>query len=124
FTFQEFSQRYAVVDKIEPIELRQQHKNNRQSSSEVFNPLMNVDDVNYPNYFFGKVNHGEISAKEVIEDALEQIQELYKRLLKAGVARECARMVLPMATSTTIYMTGTVRSWIHFIQIRNDEHAQ
>ena len=51
-------------------------------------------------------------------------QELYNELLSNDVARECARMVLPMATSTTIYMTGSVRSWIHLINIREDSHAQ
>ena len=51
-------------------------------------------------------------------------QITYQALLDAGVARECARMVLPMATSTTIYMTGPVRSWIHMFDVRDDSHAQ
>lgn len=113
FTFQEFSQRYAVVQDIEPIELRQQAKNNRQSSTEVFNP--NVTTSN------GEVNW---TASELVEDVTKYCQESYEKLLAAGVARECARMVLPMATQTTIYMTGPVRSWIHLFDVRDDGHAQ
>lgn len=114
FTFQEFSQRYSIVDKIEPIELRRQHKNNRQSSTEVFDPLITLS----------KYEPDEVESSWVIQQFLEEAQRVYNELIKAGVARECARMVLPMATSTKIYMTGTVRSWIHFMDIRDDEHAQ
>lgn len=109
FTFQEFSQRYAVVESIEDIELREQHSNNRQSSTNVFNPMLPE---------FGT------DANAAIQDCIGMINDTYRALLKAGVARECARMVLPMATSTKIFMTGTVRSWIHFLAIRDDEHAQ
>ena len=112
FTFQELSQRYAVVGESEPIELRAQHANNRQSSSEVFNPVLDHKTL------------GKIPASNKIAGLIDDCQKLYQELLDAGVARECARMVLPMSTSTTIYMTGTVRSWIHLIQIRDDEHAQ
>lgn len=108
FTFQEFSQRYAVVTDIEPIELRQQATNNRQSSTEVFDPVV--------------FNTGKASI--AIKEHLLYSQQLYNELLEAGVARECARMVLPMATSTTIYMTGPVRSWIHMFDVRDDGHAQ
>ena len=55
---------------------------------------------------------------------IKRSKELYKELLENGIARECARMVLPMATSTTIYMTGPVRSWIHMLSVRDDSHAQ
>lgn len=114
FTFQEFSQRYATVTDIEPIELREQHKNNRQSSTDVFNPMLNHNEGDYAN----------MKADQAIYDFIQQSQILYNGLLKAGVARECARMVLPMATSTTIYMTGPVRSWIHMFDVRDDNHAQ
>ena len=115
FTFQEFSQRYATVTDIESIELRQQHKNNRQSSTNVFNPVIpgNYDTI-----------QEDIEANSAVSEFIKQTQELYEGLLEAGVARECARMVLPMATSTTIYMTGPIRSWIHLINIRDDSHAQ
>lgn len=117
FTFQELSQRYAVVGATEPIELRQQASNNRQSSEKVFNPII-LDP------FYADFHNSKTDAKTAIEEVLAMNKHLYERLLEAGVARECARMVLPMATSTTIYMTGTVRSWIHLIQIRDDSHAQ
>lgn len=122
FTFQEFSQRYQDVSKVsdegmfEDIELREQASNNRQSSTEVFNPIINntwtVDD----SY--------DMTSSTAIEDLLDKCERLYGELLDAGVARECARMILPMATKTRIYMTGSVRSWIHFLQLRDDGHAQ
>ena len=113
FTFQEFSQRYAKNKKIEPIEIRKQAIKNRQSSEEIFDPELNV-------LLGGKKE----LASERIEWLLKQCQDTYNLLLEAGVAKECARMVLPMATSTTLYMTGSVRSWIHFLSIRDDAHAQ
>jgi thymidylate synthase (FAD) len=120
FTFQELSQRYAVVGASEPIELRRQHKNNRQSSDEVFDPIITIEDfTGYDGKEFPK-----LPASELIANHIEYSQELYKELLDAGVARECARMVLPMSTSTTIFMSGTVRSWIHMLDIRDDSHAQ
>lgn len=119
FTFQEFSQRYSTVTKIEPIELREQHKNNRQSSTDVFDPCMSMD-----GYFAGFTPDAYLNASSLIEGHIEETLEFYNKLLEAGVARECARMVLPMATSTTIYMTGSIRSWIHLIDIRSDSHAQ
>lgn len=119
FTFQEFSQRYQDVSKLgdmfEPIEVREQASDNRQSSTEVFNPQ---------GIYIPHQGGQEVSASEAIELALYDMQELYKQLLDAGVAREVARMVLPMATKTRIYMTGSVRSWIHFLDIRDDSHAQ
>lgn len=112
FTFQEFSQRYTEVTEIEPIELRKQAIKNRQSSNEVFDPPIDV-------------GQGiRMAASNIVSNQIKANQKVYKALLEAGVARECARMVLPMATSTTIYMTGSVRSWIHLINIREDSHAQ
>lgn len=112
FTFQEFSQRYAKVTRMEPIELRKQAESNRQSSTEAFDPRI-------PSYWGGTEK-----ASEEIAAFLRFAEEVYNSLLDAGVAKECARMILPMCTQTTIYMTGTVRSWIHFLQIRDDAHAQ
>lgn len=113
FSFQEFSQRYQDVSKMEqifqPIELRKQAKNNRQSSSEEFDPPLNDEGF---------------LASELIEELLENIEIAYISLIEAGVARECARMILPMCTTTVIYMTGNLRSWLHFLQVRDDEHAQ
>lgn len=110
FTFQEFSQRYQNVnllgDMFEPIELRKQCKDNRQSSTE----LLGSDD--WP---------------ELMEDVkafLKRSNILYNKLISSGVAREQARMILPMCTKTKIHMTGSIRSWIHFLELRDDEHAQ
>ena len=116
FSFQEFSQRYQDVNKLEemfePIELRAQCEDNRQSSTEVINPKFDIMGVvSYP-------------ASEAIEAHLELCQTLYNRLLEAGVAREQARMILPLATKTKIHMTGSIRSWIHFLELRDDGHAQ
>lgn len=116
FSFQEFSQRYQDVNRLEsifePIELRSQCEDNRQSSTEVIDPKFDIMGVvSYP-------------ASEAIEKHLESCQTLYNRLLEAGVAREQARMVLPLATKTKIHMTGSIRSWIHFLELRDDGHAQ
>ena len=114
FTFQEFSQRYQDVnllgDMFEPIELRKQAEDNRQSSTEVFDPTIQME--------------ATVPASEVIKSLLGKTQSIYNKLLEAGVARETARMILPLCTKTKIYMTGTLRSWIHFFELRDDEHAQ
>lgn len=110
FSFQEFSQRYSEVTEFEPIELRKQAIKNRQSSDEVFNPI--VSDVS------------GATAQEFINDLLLQTQYVYKSLLNAGVAKEVARMILPLTTQTTLYMSGTIRSWIHYLDLRDDSHAQ
>lgn len=116
FSFQEFSQRYAEVTDMEPVQLRKAGATNRQSSLEVFDPTINVDCGNdyVPNQ----------SASSTIEDHLQYSENLYKALLDAGVAKECARFVLPITTQTKIYMKGSIRSWIHYLQIRSDEHTQ
>ena len=63
-------------------------------------------------------------ASKAIDDYLKKGHELYNALLEGGVARETARMVLPLATTTKIHMTGSIRSWIHFLELRDDDHAQ
>ena len=115
FAFQEFSQRYQDVNRLgdifEPIELREQCEDNRQSSTEVIDPQINVEG-------------GTLPASELINNFLNHSDKLYSQLLEAGVAREQARMVLPLATTTKIHMTGSIRSWIHFLELRDDGHAQ
>lgn len=115
FSFQEFSQRYAAVTEMEPVQLRKQAEKNRQSSTEDFNPTISID---YGN------DIGTDTASQAIADYIELGQNLYKGLLNAGVAKECARFVLPLTTQTRIYMKGSIRSWIHYLQIRCDEHTQ
>jgi len=104
FSFQEFSQRYSKVEAIEEIELRYQALKNRQSSVEVF------DDKD--------------SLNEAVWNHMLNSQELYSNLIDNGIAKECARFVLPLATQTTLIMHGTLRSWIHFLDQRCDDHAQ
>ena len=115
FTFQEFSQRYQDVNLMdgmfESVELRKQAEDNRQSSTEIFNP-----DVLYNGY--------STAASAQIGKHFRACQDLYNQLLNEGVAREVARMVLPLATKTKIHMTGSIRSWIHFLDLRDDAHAQ
>lgn len=122
FSFQEFSQRYQDVNRLEsmfePIELRAQCEDNRQSSTEVINP----DLYRVIGNKFGTMK--PYKASSVINQFLSDAHQLYNDLLEAGVAREQARMVLPLATTTKIHMTGSIRSWIHFLELRDDEHAQ
>ena len=118
FSFQEFSQRYQDVNRLgdifEPIELRAQCEDNRQSSTEVINPI--IQGINP--YI------ESCTAGGAINSFLSKAHDLYNQLLKAGVAREQARMILPLATTTKIHMTGSIRSWIHFLELRDDDHAQ
>jgi thymidylate synthase (FAD) len=115
FSFQEFSQRYQDVNRLgnmfEPIELRAQCEDNRQSSTEVIDPDIHI-------------GGGYVKLSSLINDYLGQSRRLYNQLLDNGVAREQARMILPLATTTKIHMTGSIRSWIHFLELRDDEHAQ
>lgn len=106
FSFQEFSQRYAQVNDIEPIQLRYQADKNRQSSS----VNLNNEDAEY---FNNRINQ-----------LIDLSQEIYQDMLDKGVAKECARFILPITTQTKIYMKGSIRSWIHYLQIRCDEHTQ
>jgi len=114
---QEFSQRYAEVVDIEPIELRKAGATNRQSSLEVFNPK-----ISFVESFHG--NDINCYANDAVQGLVDTSANLYQALLAAGVAKECARMILPMASSTTMYLNGSVRSWIHYLEQRTDLHAQ
>lgn len=117
FSFQEFSQRYQDVNQLdemfENIELRAQCEDNRQSSTEIINPKMYEGELLF-----------EDNASEVIQTHFRNCHKLYNDLLDKGIAREQARMILPLATTTKIQMTGSIRSWIHFLELRDDEHAQ
>lgn len=113
FSFQEFSQRYAKVEGLEPIELRAQADKNRQSSTDVINPRIESP-------FDGKM----VEADKVIAHLQLMAQKTYASLLNKGVAKEVARFVLPLNSQTRLYMKGSVRSWIHYLQIRADSHTQ
>ena len=110
FTYQEFSQRYAdssmLAKEIPLPALRRQDTKNRQNSIDDIDPLMQQD--------------FEIKMQRHFVDGMK----LYKEMLEAGIAKECARFVLPLATPTKLYMTGSVRSWIHYIDLRSDNGTQ
>ncbi len=109
FTFQEFSQRYAASTTLGDIqlpELRRQDTKNRQNSTDDLDPEV-VEKLN----------------KQMIT-LFSSSKSLYEQMLKLGVAKECARMVLPLATPTRIYMTGSCRSWIHYINLRSAHGTQ
>jgi thymidylate synthase (FAD) len=111
FTFQEFSQRYSKVSGFEPIELRKQATKNRQSSTDAFDPEIYL-------------HNGSIPASELVNRTLHGIYEAYELLLKEGVAKESARSILPLASTTKLFMTGNLRSWITYFNVRCSEHTQ
>ena len=109
FTFQEFSQRYAstsFLGDIELPELRRQDDKNRQNSIDDLDPVI-----------VEKLNRQMITL-------FSSANNLYKQMLDAGVAKECARFVLPLATPTKLYMTGSTRSWLHYIELRSSHGTQ
>lgn len=104
FSFQEFSQRYSSVSEIEPLKLRYKAETNRQSSSDL---------VESDNDFYFRAK------------SLENLtSQLYIDMIEKGIAKECARGILPLNTQTTIYMKGSVRSWLHYLQIRSGQDTQ
>ena len=110
FTMQEFSQRYAstnlLSDTIELPELRRQDTKNRQNSTDDLDPVI-VDRLN----------------RQMVT-LFSSASALYNQMLEAGVAKECARFVLPLACPTRLYMTGSVRSWYHYIDLRSANGTQ
>jgi thymidylate synthase (FAD) len=110
FTYQEFSQRYAdtnlITENIPIPELRKQDTKNRQNST---------DDLG---------DYVKLKFQSEIAELFAHSNNLYKRMLEAGVAKECARFVLPLATPTRIYMTGSCRSWITYIALREKSGTQ
>ena len=110
FTYQEFSQRYAdsslLGDKIPLPKLRRQDTKNRQNSTDDLDEFL--------------VQDFELEMEKLFDSSMK----LYQNMLKSGVAKECARFVLPLATPTCLYMTGSVRSWIHYIDLRSAHGTQ
>ena len=106
FCYQEFSQRYASVQSFEHYQARRQDVKNRQNS---------LDDLSEKD-------------KDWFENAQYQIQKksqkLYDQALKKGIAKECARFLLPMGVSTRLYMTGSIRSWVHYLNVRCEKGTQ
>ncbi len=109
FTFQEFSQRYSDSNKLGNIklpDLRKQDLKNRQNSTDDLDPKI-IQSLN-------------MQMGTLIGSSLA----LYNQMLELGVAKECARMILPLCTPTKIYMTGSCRSWIHYINLRSAHGTQ
>lgn len=110
FTFQEFSQRYAdttlLAEDIPVFELRRQDTKNRQNS------IDNIDETTKTLW------------ESHIKDHFRRSKEIYDGMIADGIAKECARFVLPLATPTRLYMSGTVRSWIHYIELRSANGTQ
>lgn len=109
FTFQEFSQRYAIPTDIFATvlpDLRRQDYDNRQNS---------IDDLE---------NETQQYYEQRIEDHFREAVKLYESLLHTGVARECARSVLPINTVTRLYMSGSIRSWLHYVDLRGSNGTQ
>ena len=101
FSFQEFSQRYAVAMELELPKLRRQDNGNRQNS---------FDDLDAQQKVFAEME---------IEQIFKEAKHCYEALLEMGVAKECARAVLPLNTKTRLYMSGTIRSWLHYCDLRS-----
>ena len=110
FTYQEFSQRYAdsslLMDKIPLPELRRQDTKNRQNSTDDLDPFIRQ------------------SLEMQMQTLFDSSMALYQQMLERGVAKECARNVLPMCVPTRMYMSGSVRSWIHYIDLRSANGTQ
>lgn len=110
FTFQEFSQRYAdtnlLSEEIPVFELRRQDTKNRQNS---------IDDIDQETI---------VKWNTQIREHFARAKALYDGLISVGVAKECARFVLPLATPTRIYMSGSLRSWMHYIELRSSNGTQ
>jgi len=109
FSFQEFSQRYAdanLLENIIPPDLRSQDEKNRQNS---------IDDVDMET---------KIRYNRQVRELFSKSQALYDDMIENGVAKECARFVLPLATPTKMYMNGTIRSWVHYINLRSGHGTQ
>tara|TARA_S200000501_G_scaffold259586_1_gene243490 strand:- start:4085 stop:4717 length:633 start_codon:yes stop_codon:yes gene_type:complete len=109
FTFQEFSQRYAqsnALGQIELPDLRKQDLKNRQNSTDDLDPFVRQ----------------KLEAQMIT--LFSSAQSLYNQMIEEGVAKECARMVLPLCTPTKIYMSGSCRSWVHYINLRSAHGTQ
>ena len=103
FSFQEFSQRYSQAQVLEKLELRKQAAKNRQSSTDEY-------------------QNSTLQAK--VREHVAKGISLYNNLIEDGVAKESARMILPLTVETTMYMKGSIRSWAHYIDLRIEENTQ
>lgn len=106
FSFQEYSTRYAKAPAAVVPRLRRQDTENRQNSIDDLSPIVAATyDLRISNVFW-------------------KLHELYEDMIEMGIAKECARRILPLSTQTTLYMHGTLRSWIHYLQVRCSPETQ
>ena len=108
FSFQEFSQRYSVATGFEDIEFRLQGDKNRQVGENLLDPT----DLRYADLYSS------------VKQAIEASTIAYDKMIQGGIAKEVARMILPLATETTMYMKGSLRSWVHYLDLRAEQNTQ
>lgn len=108
FSFQEFSQRYSAATDFEDIEFRLQGDKNRQVGENLLDPT----DLRYADLY--------TSVKEAMEASIIA----YNKMIHNGIAKEVARMILPLTTETTMYMKGSLRSWVHYLELRTEKNTQ
>ena len=108
FSFQEFSQRYSVATGFEDIEFRLQGDKNRQVGENLLDPT----DLRYADLYSS------------VKQAIEASTLAYDKMIQGGIAKEVARMILPLTTETTMYMKGSLRSWVHYLDLRTEQNTQ
>jgi thymidylate synthase (FAD) len=108
FSFQEFSQRYSAATDFEDIEFRLQGDKNRQ----VGENLLDQTDLRYADLYTS------------VKEAMEASTIAYNKMIHSGIAKEVARMILPLTTETTMYMKGSLRSWVHYLELRTEKNTQ
>jgi thymidylate synthase (FAD) len=108
FSFQEFSQRYSTATDFEDIEFRLQGDKNRQVGENLLDPT----DLRYVDLYTST------------QEAMEASTIAYNKMIEGGIAKEVARMILPLTTQTTMYMKGSLRSWIHYLDLRTEQNTQ
>lgn len=108
FSFQEFSQRYSTATDFEDIEFRLQGDKNRQVGENLLDPT----DIKYADLYTS------------VQQAMEASTIAYNKMIQGGIAKEVARMILPLTTQTTMYMKGSLRSWIHYLDLRTEQNTQ
>jgi len=108
FSFQEFSQRYSVATGFEDIEFRLQGDKNRQVGENLLDPT----DLRYADLYSS------------VRQAIEASTVAYNKMIQGGIAKEVARMILPLTTETTMYMKGSLRSWVHYVDLRTEQNTQ
>ena len=117
FHWQEQSQRYDVINEFMPIEIRMQGKTNRQVGDEIADPVIDC-------IVFGRNEEYDVKASDAIDMAVDMSNTIYNALIEAGVVRECARRILPMCAKTVVHMTGNLRDFLGYLNVRCEAGTQ